>query len=160
AVYGSINVILFLGGLTFSQKTVWPNTGLVIVLGSLLLALTSLNQAPSLGAPATLTAMILLLDASYLLTGFLCWLAGRSGRVAMVRLATILEQEQQLVALKDLFIVSANHELRTPIMTLSNNLELVSRTLERVDPEERQEMLERALRASRDLKGILSNVLD
>ena len=36
----------------------------------------------------------------------------------------------------------------------------MSRTLDRVEPEQRQEMLERALRASRDLKDILRNVLD
>jgi signal transduction histidine kinase len=45
-------------------------------------------------------------------------------------------------------------------MTLSNNLELVARTLDLVDEQERRPMLERALRASRDLKGLLSNVLD
>ena len=160
ALYGSVNAILFLGGLAFSQRVVWPNGGLVIVLSSLLLLLTTLYQTPAPGAPTTLPTLMLLIDGSYLLTTFLCWLAGRSGRVSMIKLATILEQEQQLVALKDLFIISANHELRTPIMTLSNNLELVSRTLDRVSPEERQEMLERALRASRDLKGMLSNVLD
>ncbi len=160
ALYGSINAILFLGGLAFSQKVVWPNGGLVILVSSLLLLLTTLPQTPAQGATTTLPFLILLLDVSYLLTTFLCWLAGRSGRVSMIKLATILEQEQQLVALKDLFILSANHELRTPIMTLSNNLELVSRTLDRVSPEERQEMLERALRASRDLKSMLSNVLD
>lgn len=159
ALYGSINALLFLGGLAFSQRLVWPNGGLVILVSSLLI-LTTLYQTPVPGATATLPILILLIDASYLLTTFLCWLAGRSGRVSMIKLATILEQEQQLVALKDLFIVSANHELRTPIMTLSNNLELISRTLNRVSSEERQDMLERALRASRDLKSMLSNVLD
>lgn len=160
ALYGSVNAILFLGGLAFSQQVVWPNGGLVILLSSLLLLLTPLYQTPERGATTTLLTLILLIDASYLLTTFLCWLAGRSGRVSMIKLATILEQEQQLVALKDLFIIGANHELRTPIMTLSNNLELVSRTLDRVSSEERQEMLERALRASRDLKGMLSSVLE
>lgn len=160
ALYGTVNAILFLGGLAFSQRVVWPNGGLVILVSSLLLFLSTLYQKPAPGATTTLPTLMLLIDGSYLLTTFLCWLAGRSGRVSMIKLATILEQEQQLVALKDLFIISANHELRTPIMTLSNNLELVSRTLDRVSPEERQEMLERALRASQDLKGMLSNVLD
>lgn len=160
AAYGSFNATLFLGGLTFSQQAVWTNCGLVIGISSLLLMLHPPDQAPVLGAPAGTLVLLVFLDASYLLTAFLCWLAGRSGRVNMIRIATILEQEQQLVALKDLFIVSANHELRTPIMTLSNNLELVARTLDRVDAHERQQMLERALRASRDLKGLLSNVLD
>ncbi len=157
-LYGSINAILLLGGLAFSQRLVWPNGALVILVSSLLLLLAPLYQTPAPGAKTALPSL-LLIDMSYLLTTLLCWLADRSGRASMVKLATILEQEQQLVALKDLFIISANHELRTPIMTLSNNLELVSRTLDRVSPEERREMVERALRASRDLKGMLSNVL-
>jgi signal transduction histidine kinase len=160
SIYGFINVLLFLGGLAFSQKAVWPNGVLVVLLTSALLLLKSPNQATTPEITTDLPGLIAILDASYLLNTFLCWLAGRSGRVSMIRLATILEQEQRLVALKDLFIVSANHELRTPIMTLSNNLELVSRTLDRVDAQERSQMLERALRASRDLKGLLSNVLD
>ena len=160
AIYGLVNALLFLGGLTCPPKALLPNCALIIVVSTLILLLMPPNHATALGATTSLPVLIALLDASYLLTTFLCWLAGRSGRVGMLRLATVLEQEQQLVALKDLFIVSANHELRTPIMTLSNNLELVSRTLDVVDEQERRPMLERALRASRDLKSLLSNVLD
>lgn len=160
AVYGLINALLFLGGLTCAPKALLPHCGLVIVISSVILLLTPHNHAVALGTTTSLPVLVTFLDASYLLTTFLCWLAQRSGRVGMMKLAATLEQEKQLVALKDLFIVSANHELRTPIMTLSNNLELVSRTLDRVDPEQRQEMLERALRASRELKDILRNVLD
>jgi signal transduction histidine kinase len=160
AIYGLINALLFLGGLTCSQKALLPHCGLVIVITSLVLLLTPPGHAVSLGTTTPLPVLIAFFDVSYLLTTFLCWLAGRSGRVGMMKLAAILEQEKQLVVLKDLFIVSANHELRTPIMTLSNNLELASRTLDRVDPHQRQEMLERALRASRDLRDILHNVLD
>ena len=122
AAYGLINALLFLGGLTCSQKALLPNCGLVIVVTSVILLSTPTNHAVALGTTTTLPVLTIFLDASYLLTTFLCWLAGRSGRVGMMKLATILEQEKQLVALKDLFIVSANHELRTPIMTLSNNL--------------------------------------
>jgi signal transduction histidine kinase len=160
SVYGFFNALLFLAGLTFSQKLVWYNGALVCAVSTLILILTPPDRAISLGRTASLPVLAAFLDTSYLLTTFLCWLAGSSGRVGMMKLAATLEQEKQLVALKDLFIVSANHELRTPIMTLSNNLELVARTLDRVDPEQRQEMLERALRASRDLKDILRNVLD
>jgi signal transduction histidine kinase len=160
AIYGLINALLFVGGLTCPPKTLLLNCGLIIVASSLILLLTTPSHPAALGTTTSLPVLTEFLDTSYLLTTFLCWLAGRSGRVGMIRLATVLEQEQQLVALKDLFIVSANHELRTPIMTLSNNLELVARTLDVVDEQERRPMLERALRASRDLKGLLSNVLD
>jgi len=152
SIYGLINALMFMGGLICSQKALLPHCGLIILITSLILLLTPPGHAAT---TTSIPVLIGFFDFGYLLTTFLCWLAGRSGRVGMMKLATILEQEKQLNILKDLFIVSANHELRTPIMTMSNNLELASRTLDRVDHEQRQEMLARALRASQDLKDIL-----
>ncbi len=160
AVYGLINALLFLGGLTCPPKALLPNCGLAIVISSLVLLLTAYHHTVALGTTTPIPVLLIFLDASSLLTTFLCWLASRSGRVSMMKLEAIVEQEKQLVVLKDLFIVSVNHELRTPVMTLGNNLELASLTLDRVDPERRKEMLARALRASQDLKDILQNVLD
>jgi signal transduction histidine kinase len=156
-VFNLVNVALLLGGLTLPQWTIWPNCALVILASSLTLSLTPLNHTSTLG---TLPAFLSFLDTTYLLTTSLAWLGARISRIGIARLVATLEQEQQLVALKDLFIVSANHELRTPIMTLSNNLELLSRTLGQADPQEHRQMLDRAQRASKDLKDILSNVLD
>src|SRR5262249_39736765 len=47
------------------------------------------------------------------------------------------EREHELAALKDQFIVDANHELRTPIMALYNNLEVLAVLTKRGTPEQR-----------------------
>src|SRR5262249_51792189 len=43
AIYGLINALLFLGGLTCSPKALLPNCGLIIVVSSLILLLTTPN---------------------------------------------------------------------------------------------------------------------
>jgi signal transduction histidine kinase len=71
------------------------------------------------------------------------------------------EREHELAALKDQFIVDANHELRTPIMALYNNLELLSALSERGGtPEQRQRILKRALAAGDNVLRLLTRVLD
>lgn len=70
------------------------------------------------------------------------------------------EREHELAALKDQFIVDANHELRTPIMALYNNLEVLSALSERGTPEQRTRILKRALLAGDTVLRLLTRVLD
>jgi signal transduction histidine kinase len=70
------------------------------------------------------------------------------------------EREHELAALKDQFIVDANHELRTPIMALYNNLEILAALNERARPEQRARILERALSSGNAVLRLLNNVLD
>jgi signal transduction histidine kinase len=70
------------------------------------------------------------------------------------------ERQRELAALKDQFIIDANHELRTPIMALYNNLELLSAAGERATPERRAQLLQRALTAGDAVLSLLTNVLD
>jgi signal transduction histidine kinase len=70
------------------------------------------------------------------------------------------EREHELAALKDQFIIDANHELRTPIMALYNNLELIAALGERGTPEQRTRILQRALTAGNSVIRLLANVLD
>jgi signal transduction histidine kinase len=67
---------------------------------------------------------------------------------------------QQLEALKDQFITSINHELRTPMMTMQGYIELLDDLQEQVQFEKRREMLERARRASASLVQLLQSILD
>jgi signal transduction histidine kinase len=71
-------------------------------------------------------------------------------------------QQRELAALKDQFIIDANHELRTPIMALYNNLELLSlvERRERDDPAMRKDLIQQALTAGDGLLRLLRNVLD
>jgi signal transduction histidine kinase len=70
------------------------------------------------------------------------------------------EREHELAALKDQFIVDANHELRTPIMALYNNLEILAALNEHAQPEQRARILERALSSGNAVLRLLNNVLD
>jgi signal transduction histidine kinase len=70
------------------------------------------------------------------------------------------EREHELAALKDQFIVDANHELRTPIMALYNNLEILAALTERGNPEQRTRVLQRALSSGDAVLRLLHSVLD
>jgi signal transduction histidine kinase len=70
------------------------------------------------------------------------------------------ERERELAALKDQFIVDANHELRTPIMSLYNNLEVLAAVGERGTPEQRARILQRALSSGNAVIRLLTSVLD
>src|SRR5690242_9311616 len=83
--------------------------------------------------------------------------AGRS----IDELAKAEEQQRELAALKDQFIIYANHELRTPIMALYSSLELLEAVSQRGDdPERRSRLLQRALTSGNALIRLLQSVLD
>lgn len=79
---------------------------------------------------------------------------------SMQELAQAEEQQRELAALKDQFIVDANHELRTPIMSLYNNLELLEAVGQDGDAAERSDLLRRALTSGDMVLRLLTNVLD
>jgi signal transduction histidine kinase len=74
------------------------------------------------------------------------------------RVAT--QRAQQLDDLKDQFITSVNHELRTPIQTMTGYIELLAELQDRPSAEKRAEMLERAHRANTSLVHLLRSILD
>lgn len=67
---------------------------------------------------------------------------------------------QQLEGLKDQFITSVNHELRTPIMTMQGYIELLSELHDQIDPDRRTEMLDRAREANGSLVQLVRGILD
>jgi signal transduction histidine kinase len=75
-----------------------------------------------------------------------------------VRLA--LERAQQLDALKDQFITSVNHELRTPAMAMQGYLELLRLRQRELAPQRLAALIERACRAGDDLVTLLTSILD
>jgi len=75
-------------------------------------------------------------------------------------LARAVEQQRELAALKDQFIIDANHELRTPIMALYNNVELLAVAERRDDPALRADLIRQALASGDGLLRLLGSVLD
>jgi signal transduction histidine kinase len=86
--------------------------------------------------------------------------ATRSVGQSIADLVRAQEREHELAALKDQFIIDANHELRTPIMALYNNLELLTALGEKGSPEQRERILHRALSSGNAVIRLLANVLD
>jgi signal transduction histidine kinase len=66
----------------------------------------------------------------------------------------------QLDSLKDQFITSVNHELRTPIMTMQGYIELLGELQNQVDAAERSVMLNRARAANEALVHLVQSILD
>jgi signal transduction histidine kinase len=110
---------------------------------------------------------------------FIEWLQLGAVLVALVLLALVLfrpvtaqvgtsvgelvraqEREHELAALKDMFIMDANHELRTPIMSLYNNLEILQMLGDDAKPEQRAQILEQAIASGDTVLRLLTNVLD
>lgn len=79
---------------------------------------------------------------------------------SVAELVRAQEREHELAALKDQFIIDANHELRTPIMALYNNLEILQALGDRAKPEQRATILRRALTSGDAVLRLLTNVLD
>jgi signal transduction histidine kinase len=79
---------------------------------------------------------------------------------SITELTLARQREHELAALKDQFIVDANHELRTPIMALYNNLEILKALSDRGTPEQRARILQRALTSGDAVLRLLHNVLD
>jgi signal transduction histidine kinase len=88
--------------------------------------------------------------------------ATRQVGLSIAELERTEEQQRELAMLKDQFIIDANHELRTPIMALYNNLELLSlvERRERDDPALRKDLIQQAVNSGDGLLRLLSNVLD
>jgi signal transduction histidine kinase len=77
--------------------------------------------------------------------------------------ALAFEQQHQLNQLKNQFIVSVNHELRTPLSALMGYLELLQLALDEqghLDRSEHGPYLKKALRNCDELRSLVSNVLD
>jgi signal transduction histidine kinase len=98
-----------------------------------------------------------------------CFLLVRSATDAIRRAdraEEIIELQQrearamQLDALKDQFIVSVNHELRTPIMTMQGYIELLGELQNEVDATERTKMVDRARAANEVLVHLVQSILD
>jgi signal transduction histidine kinase len=70
------------------------------------------------------------------------------------------EQERELDRLKDQFISSVNHELRTPIMALQGYLELARELGTRGDSQRQEQMLVRGTEAADHVAGIVKAVLN
>lgn len=74
------------------------------------------------------------------------------------RIAT--ERAQQLDSLKDQFITSVNHELRTPLMTMTGYIDILADPEAQATPEKQRQMLGLARNAGESLVHLVKSILD
>jgi signal transduction histidine kinase len=160
--YSASPVFILVAGLLLPRPFIWMT--LALALGTEFWGVFTLPLAPAFSLLATGEPVRILAAAflaiSYILTAILTWVFARSARASIDTVGQAFERERELTALKDQFIIDANHELRTPIMALYNNLELLNAVGERGEPERRARLVQRALASGDTVLRLLRNVLD
>lgn len=153
-------IFILLSGLLLARRFIWLATGLS--LGSLWLDLALIRIDPSLrvtgGDPRFVIGAFL--SIVFISVALLTYLLARSISAGTESALSAFRQEQELANLKDQFIIYINHELRTPLVGLYGNVELVLRLGDRIDQPQRTRMLTRALQSGDTLLSMLSSALD
>jgi signal transduction histidine kinase len=158
ATLATLCLFILLGGLLLPSRMVWLITVLMMIITAVVFLRPPLEASgTTLGARIGVLSQLASLE---LLTGIVAWVAARLSRANVEATMQALEREQEMTALKDQFIIYANHELRTPVMTLYNNLELLEMLGGGGDPTAREQALQRALKSGDVVLGLLHSVLD
>jgi signal transduction histidine kinase len=156
-------LLILMVGLILPAWVTWLTTALIVggtVAGVFLIPLPVAVLATA-GDPAALRLGAAgPLVALQIFVAVFSWVAARSASAGTRAARAALARERELTALKDQFIIDANHELRTPIMALYGNVELLRALGERATPEERARLLDRALASGEAVLRLLSSVLD
>ncbi len=158
-----LTLFIILAGLVLPRAALAPMLGACIAL--VVVTVHVMPLAPSLRTTTSAGESVRFLIAGFLcalltLTAALTWISASSALADARTTARALDRERELTALKDQFIVDANHELRTPIMALYGNIELLRSLGERATPEQRDQLLGRALRSGDGVLQLLTSVLD
>ncbi len=160
--FALLPLLIVLSGLILPERAIWPTAGMIIL--GLIAGLIFFPVDPALQATVTPQNIKALTGGIF---GFL-FLGTTLVTVYMAHTSTIdyatvrdaFQREQELAALKDHFIVDANHELRTPIMSLFNNVELLQKVHARVGDDQRGALIARALKAGEMVLRMLNTILD
>lgn len=106
-------------------------------------------DAADLGLQIISVVVVLLIILRQLLT-----------RRDLIQAQIATQRAEQLDTLKDQFITSVNHELRTPMMTMQGYIELMGELLDQVQISKLRDMLDRARRANSSLVQLVQSILD
>ncbi len=84
----------------------------------------------------------------------------REAQEAEQRMALAYEHQQLLNQQKDLFLAHVNHELCTPLTSISGYLELLLMYGKNIDEVKKTDYLQQALKGCRELEQLVANMLD
>ncbi len=155
-------VAIFITGLVFPPWAI-PLTaifGIGLIALSLAVHQVSLANVRIEGQPTSWMGTFGLFIMLFLLVGVLSWISHASARAGVRTAARAAQRERELADLKDQFIIDTNHELRTPIMALYGNVEMLASLDEDVAPEIRARLLTRALESGDRVLKLLRSILD
>ena len=163
-IYATMSLLILLAGSVLPPVFVWLVAGLVIAvtLNGLLGrpgAAVGRGGGPGPVAGLGLTAVVLVV-ALQAMVAVMSWVAAQSAAASAATANAALDEARELTALKDQFLIDANHELRTPIMAWYGNTELLANFSARTTAEQRERMLERALASGDAVLQLLNAVLD
>jgi signal transduction histidine kinase len=78
---------------------------------------------------------------------------------AEAELMTAVQREKELSELKSKFLSVASHEFRTPLATILSSAELLERYAERIEPQERTNLLESIEAGAKRMNALINDVL-
>jgi signal transduction histidine kinase len=159
--YAELVVFLLVAGLTLPSGLLWISTLIAATLtaGGLLFFPFAIHPAVEPGGGGDI-GLVNQLITYQVLTALLTQIYASSSRASLVAAVRAYEQEHELAMLKDQFLIDANHELRTPIMALNSNVQLLAKLGKQATDEDRERLLGRAVGAAAHLQQVLRNVLD
>jgi signal transduction histidine kinase len=153
------SVAIILAGVLGDRWTVVVATIITNVLTILLFWLTP--RAPGL-EQIFITELPLLLPVSliyqWLFASLMIAIAGAFKRT-LGEVGVAYERAKQLDALKDEFIASVNHELRTPLMTMQTYMETLRETSDSLPPEQMRAVLNQACQVGDSLVDLVKSIL-
>ena len=157
-IFATLCLYILLGALVLPPRWVWSVTA--FIMAATAAGLLGDRLPLSVGKLIARSGVLAQLLSLQLLIGIIAWVAARISRASVAAASQAFVRERELAALKDQFIIYANHELRTPVMTLYNNLELLEMLGEGGDHAARERALRRALASGDVVLRLLGNVLD
>jgi signal transduction histidine kinase len=162
-LYALLAVVALIAGLVLPMWVIWVAAVVLVgaTISGVLLTPVSSDISHFSGDPLALRlGALVLLVANQALAAVLGWMYARTARANIAGARRAIERERELAALKDQFLIAANHELRTPIMTWYNNIEILNLLGDRATVEQRDRLLTRALTAGKAVLRLLATVLD
>jgi len=161
-VFATLALLILIAGMVLPSVMIWPTAGLIVavtIAGMLLLPISQ-TLMPDSSSPGFRYSALGLLVGIQSMAAVISWVSARSAGAGVRGATRALEREHELAALKDQFIIAANHELRSPIMAMYGNIELLAMMQGQVDDKQRERMIARALQSGDAVLELLSNVLD
>jgi signal transduction histidine kinase len=167
AIFGSYLSSIVLAGLLGNVALMLGMTAIInlltvaITLGIPALAPQLLNHPGEYGTALPITLAALLLEQWAMAA--VMYVASSSYMQSLRELGDVrvaYERARKLDDLKDQFISSVNHELRSPVMAMLGYLELLQVTVRQATPERRDELIGEAYAAAQQLRVLLASILD